>query len=111
MDAVTDMGAIYLCTTSVGGGLKLRLMDGLKRGMADITHKVSARGYEQFFTSPFFQIYDDVESFKKGLKAIQEQLDKTDSNFQDEIINTYQKYFGYESGVSRVKLYFQDFNL
>lgn len=110
MDFVTDMGAIYLCTTSVGGGLKLRLMDGLKRGMAVLTHKVSARGYEPFFSYPYFQVYDNLESFKEGLKTIKEQLDKNDNNFPNEIINTYKKYFGYESGVSRLRFFFQDFN-
>ena len=33
MDEVIDRGSIFLCPTNVGGGLKLRLMDALRRGM------------------------------------------------------------------------------
>ena len=48
MGAVLSRGRYYLCPTSLGSGLKLRIMDGLKCGMPVITHRVSARGYAAF---------------------------------------------------------------
>lgn len=102
MDYITDKGAIYLCTTSVGGGLKLRVMDGLKKGMAVLVHKVSARGYEQFFDSPFFKVYDNVDSFVNGLKSIQMSLMNAEKDFPNEIIKKYEASLGYESGVRRM---------
>ena len=34
----------YICPVDLGGGVKLRVMDGLKSGLPVIAHKVSARG-------------------------------------------------------------------
>lgn len=70
MDDVVRKASIFLCPTNVGGGLKLRLMDGLRMGLPILVHKVSARGYEAFANKPYFKVYHDRESFKKGLNDI-----------------------------------------
>lgn len=102
MDEITNMGSVYLCVTCVGGGLKLRVMDGLRRGMPVLVHKVSARGYEQFVGKPYFQVYDDPPSFIKGLTTILKYIKPNDKVFQSEIIDSYQKTFGFESGTKRL---------
>ena len=57
--AEVQKASIYLCPTDIGGGLKLRVMDGLKSGLPVLVHKVSSRGYDSFFGKPYFQVYYD----------------------------------------------------
>lgn len=100
--SVVQKGRIYLCPTCIGGGLKLRAMDGLKCGLPVLVHEVSARGYDFYFSKPYFKIYNDEYSFEKGLKEIISYLeDNSDSSI---IINRdYYEYFGYSKGVERMK--------
>lgn len=101
MDSVIQDASIFLCPTNVGGGLKLRIMDGLKNGIPVLTHSVSARGYETFFNKPFFKIYHDEISFKKGLTELLE-YSGTKNTVQD-IYSSYISSFGFESGCKRVR--------
>ena len=66
MQAVLLRGRYYLCPTSRGGGLKLRIMDGLKNGLPVLTHAVSARGYEAFLNRFVFS-YSDKTGFGEAL--------------------------------------------
>ena len=101
MDEVIDRGSIFLCPTNVGGGLKLRLMDALRRGMPVLTHEVSARGYDVFFGYPFFQVYHDEDSFKKGLETLVVFM-RDNENWQSDILRIYVSHFGFDSGCDRV---------
>lgn len=88
----------YICPTSLGGGLKLRIMDGFRTGLQVITHKVSARGYHMFEEAGVLHSYDSKESFEKCLKKISEkQFSK------DKIIDIYNKNFSYTAGAERVR--------
>ena len=100
---------IYLCPTDVGGGIKLRVMDGLKCGKPVLVHAVSARGYESFVGKPYFQIYSDVDSFTRGLIAIKDYL-SSKSNTEEEIVNDYYTTFSYESGLQRMTTIIQLLN-
>lgn len=93
---------VYLCQMDDGGGLKLRVMDGLRNGQPVLTHKVSARGYNAFFNEPFFKVYDDEESFVKGLREISEYA-KSDEFSREYVQKRYYKEFGFDSGVERLK--------
>ena len=87
----------YICPTSLGGGLKLRIMDGLKNGLQVITHKVSARGYSIFEETGALHSYDDEETFKKCIeKTIASNISK------EHIIEIYKEYFSFETGVKNV---------
>lgn len=97
---VIDRASVFFCPTCIGSGLKLRLMDGLKKGLPVLVHCVSARGYDSFFGNPFFQIYETPETFEKGLNTILEFI-KDNRNYQDEIIRIYADNFSFESGVNR----------
>ena len=100
MDEVTSPASIFLCPTNVGGGLKLRLMDGLRMGLPILVHKVSARGYDIFFEKPYFKVYEDRESFKHGL---QELLRFSSKGFSRSDIQTeYLLHFGFKAGRERV---------
>lgn len=102
MDAVIKNATVYLCPTYIGGGLKLRLMDGLRNGLPVLTHRISARGYEAFHSKPYFQVYEDIPSFISGIKAIFDYLHNTD-NTRYIISSDYYKEFSFESGVQRMR--------
>ena len=40
MDEIIEKALIFLCPTCLGGGLKLHVMDGLRKGLPVFTHKV-----------------------------------------------------------------------
>lgn len=102
INKIITTGKIFLCPTNVGGGLKLRLMDGLRNGLPILVHQVSARGYESFYNYPFFQIYNNKESFIKGLRNLIE-LTENKQNYQYEICRIYRSNFSFESGCLRIK--------
>lgn len=59
----------YICPTDRGGGIKLRIMDGLRNGLPVLSHEVSARGYAPFRGSALFT-YSDSASFREALEAL-----------------------------------------
>ena len=92
---------IYLCQMDDGGGLKLRVMDGLRNGQPVLIHKVSARGYNSFFNEDFFKVYDDEQSFIIGLKALSDYI--SSEGFSREYVqNKYYEEFGFDKGVERL---------
>lgn len=97
MDDVLADADYYICPTNLGGGLKLRIMDGLKWGLPVVTHSVSARGYEAFKDAGFLFSYSNAEEF---LSAIQ-QL-KSLSVSKCEIQNLYSSLFSFTAGVKRL---------
>lgn len=101
IEDVIDRSKIFLCPTNVGGGIKLRVMDGFKRGLPVLAHKVSARGYESLKGEPYFKIYDDEKSFEEGLSSL---VDYVDNGYNPEdIINKYLDYFSFEAGTNRFR--------
>lgn len=67
IDAIVRDCDIFLCTTRLGGGMKLRLMDGFRNGLPVLTHKISARGYSRFEKEGVMRVFDDEVSFRNGL--------------------------------------------
>lgn len=98
-ETISDCG-IFICPTNVGGGIKLRIMDGLKLGMPIITHKISARGYDAFWGKPWFKIYDNDETFRTALKDLNEYI-MISQNLREEILKEYNEYFSYDAGDKR----------
>lgn len=101
MGAVTRDASIFLCPTNVGGGLKLRVMDGLRQGLPILVHSVSARGYDSFFQKPYFKIYNNQHSFYNGLSSLLEYC-KNDIN-RSQIQKEYFEIFSFEAGRGRMK--------
>lgn len=98
MDEVLVKGNFYLCPTFLGGGLKLRIMDGLSHGMPVITHAVSARGYEAFREKRFLFSYETPEQFRECLY----ELSHRDFDHK-EIRNFYESTCSFDKGAERVK--------
>lgn len=97
MDPVMEEADCYICPTSLGGGLKLRVMDGLRWGLPVLAHKKSARGYEQFIEHGCMLQYDDLDSFRKALEKLScLKLAKKD------ICGLYDEIFSFRAGVERL---------
>lgn len=94
---VVYQSGIFICPTNVGGGLKLRILDGLKLGLPIITHEISARGYDMFFDKDWFQVYNDEESFRKALIKINELITEC-PNIRQEILNDFYNAFSFSEG-------------
>lgn len=102
MQEIISLGDVYICPTSIGGGLKLRVMDGLKAGLPVITHIVSSRGYEDFKNANCMFIYDNKSTFKECLEKVI-LLIQSRKIKRDTILNIYESIFSYESGVERLR--------
>lgn len=102
IDEVVARGSVFLCPTNVGGGLKLRLMDGLRNGLPVLTHKVSARGYGLFEGQPFFKTYSDEAQFREGMGQLEEFIGGR-ADAAPEICGMYRSFFGFDAGCGRVR--------
>ena len=98
MDEVLQDADFYICPTKLGGGLKLRVMDGLKWGLPVVSHKVSARGYDLFEEKGVLLSYDSKIGFKEALDKL-----KTIKVSKLEVVDMYKKIFSFEAGVVRVR--------
>lgn len=97
MDIILEQANFYICPTCLGGGIKLRIMDGLRHGLPILTHKVSARGYDMFANKFLFE-YNNTTNFVSSLKKMISQ-----EYNNNQIINEYINVFSFESGVNRLK--------
>ena len=100
MEEIIKSSSIFLCPTNVGGGIKLRVMDGLRFGRPVLVHEVSARGYESMCNEPYFRVYHDRNSFILGLSDIMTYLQH--QNEPNEIRSKYLEYFSFEAGTQRL---------
>lgn len=66
---------IFVCPTRLGGGLKLRVMDGLRAGLPVIAHKVSARGYSIFTENGMLWSFEEQKGFGDSIKQIIAKMD------------------------------------
>jgi len=98
MQPILDDSDYYICPTDRGGGLKLRNMDGLKSGLPVLTHAVSARGYEYMQNLGVLYSYNDLKSFREGIKHLM-----LCNQSRMEIIQHYKDYYSLEAGVNRLK--------
>lgn len=100
IDDVLYGAGIFLCPVNCGSGMKLRIMDGMRLGLPILTHQVSAQGYEHFISRPWFRIYNDETSFRKGLEDILQVINNR-TDLREEIINEYNDQFSFVSGDKR----------
>lgn len=102
MDDVIQQSDVYICPTKIGGGLKLRVMDGLRNGIPVLCHEKSARGFDFFYDTPFFKIFHNEIEFKECLLELIENVQE--NNFSRIFIQEkYKEYFSFESGFQRLK--------
>ena len=97
MSVILDRGRYYVCPTSKGGGVKLRVMDGLRAGLPVLCHEVSARGYEPFFDVTLFK-YGDPGSFRTALDHMLAATPDVES-----ALSCYRNAFSLEAGTKRLE--------
>ena len=107
INELAAQSAIYICPMDSGGGLKLRMMDGLRAGQPILTHIRAARGYDALANEPFFHTYEDEVSFVHGLEAILEYL-KVCPSYRASIQNKYYAAFSFETGRKRLQAILSD---
>lgn len=98
MSPILVKGDYFLCPTDRGGGLKLKILDGLKYGMIVLTHEVSARGYEKMKELGALYSYNDIVSFRDSLEKAQKS-----KITHLQIQKIYVENFSFEKGVIRLK--------
>lgn len=103
IQAIISKASIYICPTSVGGGMKLRIMDGLKMGMPVLTHIVSERGYEEFKKEGVLFSYSDINSFEINLCKLIGKYNLGQVS-KIKIKEIYHSIFSFSVGVSRLKI-------
>lgn len=106
MSDIISSSDIYICPTRIGGGLKLRVMDGLRLGLPVITHKCSARGYDAFYNHPYFKSFSTPEEFGCAVNEMLMLYDRKEIKKED-VYEKYCKAFSYKSGVERLKKIFE----
>ena len=100
--ALAAQSTIYLCPMDAGGGLKMRILDGLRAGQPVLVHERSARGFDALLDTPYFCTYNDPESFENGLKQILHYLQSA-SYSRATIQDKYYELFSFEAGIERLK--------
>lgn len=74
IDAIVRDCDIFLCPARLGGGMKLRVMDGFRNGLPVLAHAVSARGYRQFEKDGVMAEFTSSNQFKTELSEILEKI-------------------------------------
>ena len=97
MDSILKLGTYFICPVEFGGGIKLRIMDGLKYGMQIITHNISARGYEEFEKKGYLHSYSTPIEFQECLN----ELTQKDIS-QNEISTYYRENCSLEIGIKKI---------
>lgn len=97
MDSIMENADYYVCPICLGGGIKLRIMDGLKWGLPVVASNISVRGYDDFLESGNIYPYSDMVSFKSAILEL-----KHDNRCKAEITDTYRRVFSYQSGLDRL---------
>lgn len=102
MTEIINRADIYICPTRLGGGLKLRVMDGLKLGISVISHSCSARGYDAFLEGDYLTVFNNGEEFGRALDKQVKLLEEGRLNRKD-VRRRYEELFSYEAGYKRVE--------
>lgn len=103
MDAIVGDCDIFLCPARLGGGMKLRVMDGFKNGLPVICHSVSARGYGEFIRRGMCWRFENKAQFAAVFEEIIGKIKNNELN-SDSIIETYNELMSFERAVEKLKL-------
>jgi len=98
MDEIIKEADCYICPTCLGGGLKLRVLDGLKWGLPVVSHEISARGYDSFVEKGYMFSYSNPEGFRQSLKSLKRSI-----FIKKDIYEEYCSEFSFDSGLGRLR--------
>lgn len=95
-------GNIFLSPARLGGGIKVRVTDGLRAGLPVIAHSVSARGYAPYIECDYLKTFSSPEEFKCRLQETVDNIEKN-TYTSDEIAKFYQQQSSMTNVVSQIK--------
>lgn len=102
IDMIVHDCDIFLCPTRLGGGIKLRIMDGFRNGLPVLTHAVSARGYNEFERVGFMWKFENAIDFENALLEIITRLSE-ERNLKRQIQNYANEKFSFWNAVFTFK--------
>ena len=102
MDAIVRDCDIFLCPARLGGGMKLRMMDGFRNGLPVLAHAVSARGYREFERKGMMWEFETAEEFGRELHEVVGLIQQAKLNRMIIADEAY-RLFSFESSVKRIK--------
>lgn len=105
MNEIINKADVYICPTRLGGGMKLRVMDGLRLGIPVIAHSCSARGYDELTNGDCLSVFDDKEEFASALHILVSKIKAGKIN-RSNIQQRYKDEFSYQAGIGRLKAIF-----
>lgn len=78
IDTIVRDCDIFLCPARLGGGMKLRVMDGFRNGLPVLAHAVSARGYRQFEKDGIMAEFNNSAQFAIELSKLLKKITNGD---------------------------------
>jgi len=104
IDEIVSKCDIFLCPARLGGGMKLRVMDGLRNGLPVLAHEVSARGYSNFEKEGILYRFSNKMEFSNKLIQIIALLHEGKLSRQD-IMVVANDNFSFDTAVRKIKSY------
>lgn len=101
MDAVVSNCDIFLCPARLGGGIKLRVLDGFRNGLPVLAHSVSARGYRTFEREGVMAEFKSNWQFAESLYKMSEAV-KNGHVTRKNVLDVADRIFSFEAAVQRV---------
>lgn len=102
MDSIVQDCDIFLCPARLGGGMKLRVMDGFRNGLPVLAHTVSARGYRNFEKCGMMWEFGTAEEFLKNLQSLIQDIIE-EKITREMIMNEACRMFAFGQAVERMK--------
>lgn len=102
MNEIITCGNIFVCPARLGGGIKVRILDGLRCGLPVLAHTVSSRGYSNFISKGYFYSFDNPSEFlEKFNKLENDRLKHVYTS--NEIVEFYQLNNSFLGGITKIK--------
>lgn len=102
MNEIIACGNIFVCPARLGGGIKVRILDGLRCGLPVLAHTVSSRGYSNFISKGYFYSFDNPSEFlEKFNKLESDRLKHVYTS--NEIVEFYQLNNSFLGGITKIK--------
>lgn len=102
MDAVVGGCDIFVCPARLGGGMKLRVMDGFRNGLPVLAHAVSARGYREFGEKGAMREFATAVEFESGLLRIADDI-RQGRVTRERVAQEAERVFSFANAVERTR--------
>ena len=101
MDAIVRDCDIFLCPARLGGGMKLRMMDGFRNGLPVLAHAVSARGYREFERKGMMWEFETTKIFGEQIENVVEGI-RSNKISRSDIIREAIHYFDFNEMIAKI---------